>query len=278
MILPKIRYEDMTWPQLQKAAKLDPVIVQPIGAIEAHGRHLPLSTDTMQVNNIAYLASQRAAEKIPLLLMPTVPWGFSSLQMDMPAPKDRFPGTITLSAQMLMNLCAEIAQSLVRAGFKRIFLLSGHGGNYQPLMTAARTIRDLTDAMVAAANYYLLCDAAKLCAIIEEGTLKHAAEWETALAMALDNENIDYRELKHDAKAVRAIKVKTKYASRDEMGGKLFSAKVFVAEKNPDFSSGGVVGNAPLATAEKGRRAVELHVNSVAEFLVEFKKWKYGAM
>ncbi len=279
MILPRLRYEDMTWPQLAEAAKQDPVLVQPIGAIEQHGPHLAVKTDTMQVHAIAQMASERAAEQIPLLLLPTIHWGFSTIQMDMPeSDHDRFPGTITLTADIMMRLCSEIAQSLSRARFRHLVFLNGHGGNYQPLMTAARTIRDQTGLVVAVTNYWTFPDDALIKSIIEEGTIRHAAEWETSMHMALDDDTVDYKALKTDEKAQNAIKVNTGFANRDELGGKMYAAKVFFAEKNVDFSSLGVVGNPTLASREKGDRLIKHYVEAISRFMVEFKSWEYGAI
>ncbi|MPZ68044.1 MAG: hypothetical protein GEU71_00755 [Actinobacteria bacterium] len=279
-ILPNVRYEDMTWPDLKKAAEQDAVIVQPVGAIEQHGPHLPVSTDTMQVNNATFLACAEAAEQIPVLLAPTVHWGFSTIQMDIPnEDKDRYPGTLTLTAQLLMDLCVQLSQCFVRAGFKRILFVNGHGGNYQPLMTVARTIRDLTDAMVGVANYYGLVEVKDMLDVpLEEASIKHAGEWETSLALLWDADNVRMDQIKSEQRAINAIKVNSEYVSRDELGGKQYSTKAFVAEKNIDFSFEGVVGNPAQGSAEKGQKFADLHVASIVEFLLEFKKWEYGKL
>lgn len=279
-ILPKVRYEDMTWPNLKEAAERDAVIVQPVGAIEQHGPHLPVSTDTMQVNNAAYLACEQAAERIPVLLAPTIHWGFSTIQMDMPnKDTDRYPGTLTLTAQLLMDLCIQLSHCFVRAGFKRILFVNGHGGNYQPLMTVSRTIRDLTDAMVGVANYYGLVEVQDMLDVpLQEASIKHAGEWETSLGLHWDPNNISTENIKTEQRAVDAIKVNSGYVSRDELGGKQYSTKAFVAEKNIDFSYEGVVGNPAFGSAEKGKKFADLHVASIVEFLLEFSKWEYGKL
>lgn len=272
----KIRYEDLTWPQIQEAAKQNTIIVQPIAAIEQHGPHLPLSTDTCQTNAVAIRAVEMAAKEVPVLLAPTIPWGFSTLQMDLPGDKDRYPGTLSIKTTTLMTLVGELCYCFVRAGFRRIILLNGHGGNYQPLQVAARDIRDVTGAIIAVAPFYTLAPTEEMLPFIEEGTIKHAAEWETSLMLAIDEKNVDKERIVRDPKAVHAVHVKTKYAARDELGGKQFGTKVMFAEKNVDYSINGVVGDPSLATKDKGEKLLEIHARSVKEFIVEFSTWEFG--
>lgn len=159
--------------------------------------------------------------------------------------------------------------------------MNGHGANYQPLQTACRDIRDLTGALVAVANFYTLPDLEEMLKYVDEGTLKHAAEWDTSLLLALDEKNVDNSKIVKDEEMIRAIRVRTKYASRDEMGGRQFAAKVMVAEKNIDFSILGVVGDVgdpTLATKERGEKLVNLHAERLAEVLVDFSTWEYGNM
>ena len=276
----KVCYDHLTWPEIKEMWDEDKVVVQMIGAIEQHGPHLPLCTDTAPKVEMLRRAVLKASEKVKVFMAPPIPWGYSTLQMDIPGEVDRYPGTLTLSPETIFRLVNELCDGFVRANFRKILLLSCHGGNYQPLQVAARMIRDRhgSKALVGVTHFASLPDKEKYLEILEEGTIKHAAEWETSLMLALHEDLVDKSKIKKDQAAINALKVKTRYASRDELGSRQFSAKVMIAEKNVDFSSQGVAGDATLASKEKGERIVDLMVNSLVELLLEFGGWEYGKM
>ncbi len=272
----KILYRKLTSSEIQERAKKGAMIVLPIGSIEQHG-HLPVDTDALQVEEVAKRAIKIASEKIDILLAPPLYYGYTSITMDLDKPLDKFPGSITLKPETFIEVITEISTCFVRSGFRRILLLNGHGGNYQALQVAARKIRDQTGAVIAVTNYYTLPSTEEMKeAGLEEGTLRHSAEWETSMHLALDEENVDKSKIVKDQKAIDAIKVKTEYFSRDELGGKAFAAKAYFPERNSDYSGQGVVGDATLGSREKGEKFLELHVKKLAEFLLEFSTWEYG--
>ncbi|MDP7135242.1 MAG: creatininase family protein, partial [Planctomycetota bacterium] len=80
----KYRYEELTWPEIRDAVKEEKVLVLPVGTVEQHGHHLPLSVDNLTSGEL----SRRAVESIPeeALLMPQVSYGFNEHHLD-------FPGT-----------------------------------------------------------------------------------------------------------------------------------------------------------------------------------------
>ena len=272
----KIHYGKLTSFDIEARDKKNTMIVLPIGSIEQHG-HLPVDTDALQVETIAERAVKIASEKINILVAPIQSYGYTSITMDLDQPQDKFPGSITLSAETFIHVVTEIAGCFVRAGFRRILLLNGHGGNYQLLQVAARKIRDLTGAVVAVVNYWTLPSPEEMKeAGLEEGTLRHSAEWETSMHLALDEENVDRNKIGKDKTALEAIKVKTEYFSRDELGGRAFAAKSYFPERNSDYSGHGVVGNAALGTRRKGENFIELHIKKLVDFLLEYAHWEYG--
>jgi creatinine amidohydrolase len=270
-------YAKMTYYDIENMDKDNTLIVLPIGSIEQHGRHIPVDTDALQVATVAEKAVRIASEKVNILLAPIQSYGYASITMNLDQPADKYPGSITLSVETFINVITEITNSFVRAGFKRILLLNGHGGNYQLLQVAARKIRDLSGAIVAVVNYWTLPSAEEMKeAGLEEGTLRHSAEWETSMHLAIDEEHVVKSRIVADPTAIAAIKVKTEYFSRDELGGKAFAAKAYFPERNGDYSGHGVVGNAALGSREKGERFLELHVKKLVAFLQEYAKWEYG--
>ena len=124
--------EEMSWPEIKEriTSEVTTVLV-PIGSIEQHGPHLPISTDTL----IAYSVVERAARKLGnALVSPVIRPGISLHHMD-------FPGTITLRPETLMQIITDYCTSLAEHGFKKIVLLSTHGGN-APAIAAVTPILD----------------------------------------------------------------------------------------------------------------------------------------
>jgi creatinine amidohydrolase len=119
---------DLTWPEA--AARAGAVLVIPFGSTEQHGPHLPLSTDT---DVATALAARVAAVRSDVVVAPAVPYGASGEHAG-------FPGTLSIGQQALELLVVELARSAT-ATFRRVLLLSGHGGNAQPLGRAVRLLR-----------------------------------------------------------------------------------------------------------------------------------------
>ena len=114
----------MTGPRFKKyVASGKGVAVLPCGSIEKHGPHLPLGTDTL---NVEYVA-KAACERTGAIMLPALPYLFVN---EMKASA----GAVSLTAKTLITLVEEICDEVARNGIKKIVLLNGHGGNNAILM------------------------------------------------------------------------------------------------------------------------------------------------
>ncbi|MEV0292129.1 mycofactocin biosynthesis peptidyl-dipeptidase MftE [Nocardia sp. NPDC050710] len=121
---------DITWPEAGERAGAGVILAVPLGATEQHGPHLPLSTDT----DIAVaLCAGLAARRPDVLVAPAVPYGSSGEHAG-------FPGTLSIGQAALELLLVELCRSAT-ATFERILLVSGHGGNLEPLRRAEALLR-----------------------------------------------------------------------------------------------------------------------------------------
>ena len=125
----------LTWTAIESMPnKENIVIIQPMGAIEQHGPHLPLVVDAAIATAVLGKALQALREDIPAYALPTLFYGKSNEHV-------HFPGTITLEATTLIAMLMEVGESLYRAGFRKWVLLNGHGGQPQVLDIVARALR-----------------------------------------------------------------------------------------------------------------------------------------
>lgn len=154
--------------------------IVPLGATEQHGPHLPTGTDFFHAEWVAREAAARAADQIPLVVTPTLPFGSSEHHFP-------FGGTISLSTTVYYDAVTGIVESLVRDGFRRIFLVNGHGGNHELIQLVARDIGLRLPVAVAAASWwYAAWDVMIAAGALEVGRLPgHAGGFETSLVMAM---------------------------------------------------------------------------------------------
>ena len=105
-----------TWEEV--ASSGTEIAILPIGAIEQHGRHLPLGTDWLIADQVA----KKLGERLNAYVLPALPYGNSQEHMG-------FTGTITLRPQTLALIIEDIVLSLRHHGIKNMVVLSSHGGN-----------------------------------------------------------------------------------------------------------------------------------------------------
>jgi len=188
----EIRYEKLTWPEINDAVEQNQVCVVPCGAVEQHGPHLPLDVDVVCPGGIAYGAARLIADKV--LVLPTLCYGYTGHVMD-------FPGTINTHYTHFIDQVLDVVKSLAYHGFKKIVLLNGHGSNWPNLDLAARRANLETDAECIPVCWWnlLTVDKEFLPSWRESkfpGGCAHACELETSLYLYLDGDNVRKDQIK----------------------------------------------------------------------------------
>jgi len=160
-----VKMEEMSWVEIEESMEegKNTVLVM-LGSIEQHGPHLPTGTDTY----ISEALGEKIAENLgDALLAPTIRPGVSAHHMD-------FPGTISISSRLLMDLISEYCESLDQHGFEFIVLIPFHGGNFDPVRTAAPEIaRDLDNAKIIT-----IADLEKQLGLMNEGMKEAGIDYE----------------------------------------------------------------------------------------------------
>ena len=254
---------EMTWEEAKDLAETGAAAVVPTGSTEQHGPHMPLKTDHYLVYEVAVRAALLASSKVEVLVAPVIPYGCSGVHME-------FSGTMTVSQTVYIQMVKELGQSLVNGGFKRVLFLNGHGGNFAPLVVAAKDLYDLTGATIAVANYFH--QAPKAVADLREsplGGICHSGELETSCMLFLDPESV------RTDRAARAIpQWKTEYVLDDLMKGGRAGLAYHVADVSPM----GTLGDPSIATREKGEKWIEAMIRGVADLIVDFASWETRRM
>lgn len=238
------RLADLSWPEVREAleAGWDTVIVA-AGSIEQHGPHLPLLTDTLIGDGLGAAVVKRINRA---LQGPTISLGCSEHHM-------AFPGTITMEKETFIAVASDYARSLARHGFRYVFFVPSHGGNFGPLQEAVDALGGRIDETTVATFSNLLefvdvLNGSQLpFDVTAERAGAHAGETETALVMHL-----------------RPDLVQAERAEEGYVGpfGREQSELIF-REGMTALTPNGILGDARGAEAEFGVAALD----AVADFL-----------
>jgi creatinine amidohydrolase len=175
-----MRLSDLTWPATARLAPTHPIIF-PIAAVEQHGRHLPLFTDTFLLDEVLRRALAKLAE--PVVVAPTLWLGNSHHHLD-------YAGTLSASPRAYLDLLGDLIENALIHGFRRIVLLNGHGGNIVPaaqaIFEARQRHRERADLLLLSATYWQLAEDAPAGELgLAQEEMGHACEWETSMIMRL---------------------------------------------------------------------------------------------
>jgi creatinine amidohydrolase len=245
---------DLTWPDVV-ALPADTVAVLPLGAVEQHGPHLPLSTDYVCASEIAAAAVDLA--DVPVVLMP----GLAYTKSD---EHHAFPGSIWLSWDTLMSVLVDIGRSLQASGITRLLFVNGHGGNSALGQVANRELRRRFGLRTFLAHPGVPVDqGGGSSAASELGMGVHGGHGETSLMLHLRPELV-----KMDLAVPNVPEVLTEF---QHIG---FGKRVSFGWTSDDFGSLGHVGDPTGATAEDGKRFFEGAVPLLAEVIAEAHRFR----
>jgi creatinine amidohydrolase len=238
-------FDELTMREAEKAAKVGKVVIVPVGSVEEHGDHLPLCTDSLQPEHVAL----EVAKRKNCLVAPPLRYGVCLSTRD-------FPGTISVEFESLNRIVRDILEELVRNGFLRILVLSGHAGQSHmvALKLAAREVvlQHEKDGVQKKPRIMVCSDydfAYELRGRLFDARDGHAGTIETSRVLA-----------------IRSDLVKTK-------GKKSFPEfpRFEIVANVERFFPSGVVGDPTAASVQKGRKINEYVIKGVADLVEELK-------
>jgi creatinine amidohydrolase len=230
------KFAYLNWKQVDALSRESTLLVLPTAAIEQHGHHLPLATDTLLNNLLLGHALGKLPAQLSVYALPPVHYGKSNEHIG-------FPGTLSVSASTFMSVLRDLGSSLSQSGFQKLVLYNTHGGNTALIDVMARDLR---------AEFGLRTFALHGSGGISFEGLSpqekaygfHAGEVETALLLASIPELVDT-----SAYTVNYI-------------ADVANPELLLPENSPatfawltrDIAPSGVVGDPRPATAENGAR------------------------
>ncbi|MEM0979885.1 MAG: creatininase family protein [Cyanobacteria bacterium P01_H01_bin.58] len=241
-IPPQRFFPYLTWPMVDAMPdKENVVIIQPAGAIEQHGPHLPLVVDAAIATAVLGKALAQLPKAIPAYGLPPLYYGKSNEHW-------HFPGTITLSAQTLRQVLIESAESLYRSGFRKLVWINAHGGQPQVFDMAARDLhQQYPDLMVFPLFTWNVPNVAADLLTPKELELGiHAGDAETSLLLSI---------LPDQVRMEQAVCEYPQGLPEDSLLS--MEGALPFAWATRDLTASGVLGDATVATQEKGDRLLQ---------------------
>jgi creatinine amidohydrolase len=222
------------------------VAVLPVGTTEPCGDHLPVGATAIVLD----VLTRRVAERLPwtTYLLPTLPWGTSGLHMGR-------PGAVALEWPTLMHVLRDLVESLLAQGIRKVLVLNGIGG-----VTATR-VRPRENTIVKATVRQLNYDFPDLDAVWVQPFTAAGQELEEIIESA--------REDVHAGELVTSLLL---HLAPETVKGKGDDWAPGVETGYLDYIAfeqlcpGGVWGRPSLASADKGRRALDLAVQRTVEY------------
>lgn len=175
-------FDEMTSPDVAAAVAANAPVIVALGAMEQHGAHLPLSTDTYQGLDMCRRASALLAkEGIPLIVGPAIPFGPPPFLSESPFP---LPGTINISNDTLRALLQDVCSSLITHGFRRIYLLLANVESEYAMHIVAKELTEKTEANIVTLNWLIGIRPRYKGMMVSDKPQGHGGEGETARMLA----------------------------------------------------------------------------------------------
>lgn len=228
-------YDEMTSKEMGEKVNGESVAIFPIGAVEEHGPHLPLSTDCLQPEYVA----QEVAKKIGnTFVLPIMKYGQCSSTRN-------FPGTISLRFETLEMVVEDVLRELHRQGFRNIVVLSGHAGRIHMAaikLAAEKVVKELDMKLMVLSDYDIAYAMEEIEIPPKDG---HAGMIETSRVMAIRPDLV-----KGSAEPCHP------------------EFKPYRVEKDAEkYFPDGVMGDPQLATEEFGHKANKIIIDELADLV-----------
>lgn len=235
---------NITMAELETSIKKNPIVIIPLGSLEEHGPHLPLGTDTIQIEEVLKIVERRTN----VFIAPSINYGVCR-------STEEHIGTVSITPQTLRNLIIDLLSGFKKQGFKVIFLISGHAGKLHSFSVIEACENFVKENPNLRIFYFTEFDlfGNDIYNLIETDYDSHAGEIETSRILYINNKLVkgNYKKLESDQPQ--------------------FPKGEIVIDKLKYWKSG-IWGDPAKASKEKGRKSILLSANKIIEIIQEIKR------
>jgi creatinine amidohydrolase len=241
---------NLPWPRIAALAP-EATLVLPVAAIEQHGHHLPIVTDSMLLSEVVR-RSQRLLNGRPILFAPQQWLGNSDHHL-------HFAGTLSADPHVYIRMLGGLVENAIAHGFRRIVFLNGHGGNDTPgrqaVFEARQRHRARNDLLLLFTTYWDHARPWENHPGLVQRSMGHACEWETSMVQAIAPDLV--------GPISELLDIPMGYEFEPAYRGWI----------TDDRSTFGHIGAPRHAAPEKGEHLLECYAASVAGFLARVSDW-----
>lgn len=233
------------------------IAVLPVAAIEQHGPHLPVSTDSTIMAGMLEAVIAKLPADLDVRILPIQSVGKSNEHL-------HAPGTLTLPATTLIDAWTELGASVARAGVRKIVVVNSHGGNEEIMGIVTRELRVRYAMLAVKTSWSRFGRPAGLYSEIEDRYGIHGGDFETSVMLHFRPDLVDMAKAEDFVSRVQAAE--DSFELLRHTGTQAFA---WIAS---DLNPHGVVGEAAKAAAEKGRLTVEHQADGFIRLLMDVRK------
>ncbi|MCP4384357.1 MAG: creatininase family protein [Hyphomicrobiales bacterium] len=262
-MLPTRRWQEMTTRDFADSDTADWITVLPVAAIEQHGPHLPVATDTAIAEGMIARTIELLPDDLPVTVLPIQAVGKSNEHISS-------PGTLTATWETTTRLWLEIGDSVRRAGVEKLIIVNAHGGNVPMVDIVARELRVRHDMLVVATAWARFGQPDGISAPDEALYGIHGGDIETSMMLHL-RPDLVRMDAAIDFRSAQLDFIDTFTHLRGH-GPSQFGWKA------QDLNPHGTVGNAAAATAEKGKAVVDHQARAFVDLCRDVHAFDVGRL
>lgn len=246
-----VMWKELTATELRDLASSNAFVLLPVASMEQHGPHLPVGVDTILCEGVCKAAAEAVAGEMPVVVAPTLWCGMAEHHM-------AFGGTFTFDIPTYRAVLLAFLKSIARHGFKRVFIVNGHGGNIAALSAFLPDLTLETGLTIRVTTYFELAQPAMPAILEDQERVRHACEGETSLMMVIAPDLVRTDTL--------PLAVGPKHVTPRPLG-------VERHRSFKEFSDTGVVGDARRSSKAKGEKLLTACRDALVAVLRDQTAW-----
>jgi len=252
--MPSVMWKELTAEDLRMKAAGNAIVLLPIASMEQHGPHLPVGVDTYLCEAVCKAGAEIAVKDTPCVVAPTLWCGMAEHHM-------AYGGTFTFDIPTYRAVLLCFLKSIERHGFKRVFIVNGHGGNIAAMNAFLPDFAQETALTIRAATYFDMSNAAIAPFLEDQTGVFHACEVETSLMMVVA------------PGTVKQDRFKDAHGMLDVDMNKVLRGPPARFRSFKEITPSGVIGDARRASTDKGDKVLAACAKGVAGVLNDKGMW-----